>query len=75
MQSTGIETKLFGPEPEFFVFDSVTIEYLVREEVSTKSIVKSSWSSGLSWNKETLPIAQRLKEAIFLFLRWTHYKI
>ncbi|MBP6116027.1 MAG: type I glutamate--ammonia ligase [Neisseriaceae bacterium] len=51
LQSTGIgDTAYFGPEPEFFVFDSVEFETDMSGTRFKIHSEEAAWSSGLSYN-------------------------
>ena len=59
-KSTGIaDTALFGPEPEFFVFDSVQWETTIGGAFYKIDSEEAQWNSGKSQKGVILDIAQR----------------
>ena len=66
MQSTGIgDQAFFGPEPEFFVFDSVTWDTSMGGSFYKINCEEASWSSGLDLEQGNLAHRPAVKGGYF----------
>jgi glutamine synthetase len=75
LTGTGIaDTAFFGPEAEFYVFDSIRFDQNQHSAFYYIDAVEGVWNSGAEEGGKNLGYKPRYKEGYSRFLRWTTIK-